>query len=347
MANVAAVDCGSLSTRLLVCGPAGEPLVRLMRITRLGEGVDRSRSLSAGAIERVITVLGEYRQVMDGHGVQRARMVGTSALRDAGNRDLFCTEAARVIGVELELLTGAEEAALSFLGATRELPPDHGPWLVADIGGGSTELAVGPGPAGAVARLQRAEPGVGPGPAGACSLDLGCVRVTERFLQHDPPAPAELVAAAEWLSEQYRQAEEMVPGLASARTLVGLAGTVAALASYDQGLAVYNRDAVHHYRLTRPAVERAVHDLSRQPTAQRGRHPGIETDRAPFVVGGALVLATLMAHFGLDDCLVSESDILDGLASTLLPSGRAGPGPGPGQRPGQQRGASRASEPAR
>lgn len=300
MANVAAVDCGTFSTRLLVCGPGGEPLARLMKVTALGEGVDRSRSLAAPAMHRALTALREYRRVMDDHDVQRARMVGTSALRDAGNRDLFCEEAARAIGTELELLSGQDEAALSFSGATRELPAETGPWLVADIGGGSTELVVGPRP------------------AGACSLDLGCVRVTERFLHHDPPAPAELGAATAWLSEQYRRAEADVPGLSGARTLVGLAGTVAALASYDQGLTTYDRAAVHHYRLARHAVERAAHDLAREPAAQRRGRPGIEAARAPVIVGGTLVLATLMTHFGFEDCLVSESDILDGLAWTLL-----------------------------
>lgn len=302
MANVAAVDCGTFSTRLLVCGPGGEPLVRLMKVTALGEGVDRSRSLAAPAMDRALTALRDYRRVMDDLDVRRARMVGTSALRDAGNRDLFCEEAARAIGTELELLSGQDEAALSFSGATRELPAETGPWLVADIGGGSTELVVGPAP------------------AGACSLDLGCVRVTERFLHHDPPAPAELGAATAWLSEQYQRAEAGVPGLSGARTLVGLAGTVAALASYDQGLTTYDRAAVHHYRLARQAVERAAHDLACEPEAQRRRHPGIEAARAPVIVGGTLVLATLMAHFGFEDCLVSESDILDGLAWTLLGS---------------------------
>ncbi len=314
MANVAAVDCGTFSTRLLVCGPGGAPVARLMKVTALGEGVDRSRMLAAPAVDRALSALHEYRRVMDDHDVHRARMVGTSALRDAGNRDLFCREAAKAIGTELELLSGQEEAALSFSGATRELPPGSGPWLVTDIGGGSTELVVGPAP------------------AHACSLDLGCVRVTERFLHHDPPSPAELGAARAWLSEQYRRAEADVPGLSGARTLVGLAGTVAALACYDQGLTTYDRARVHHYRLAREAVERAADDLAREPTAQRRGRPGIEAGRAPMIVGGTLVLATLMAHFGFEDCLVSESDILDGLAWTLLAPGAPG-----GRRPRSER----------
>ena len=302
-----------------MCGPAGEPTVRLMRVTALGDGVDKSRSLSAVAMDRTLTVLRHYRRVMDQHRVGRARMVGTSALRDAGNRELFREEATRVVGAELELLSGQDEAALSFSGATRELDAGSGPWLVADIGGGSTELVVGPGP------------------AGACSLDLGCVRVTERFLHHDPPAPAEVAVATAWLLEQYRRAEADTPALGGARTLVGLAGTVSALARYDQGLAVYDRDAVHHYRLSRQAVERAAHDLVRLPEAQRHGRPGIEAARAPVIVGGTLVLATLMAHFGFDGCLVSESDILDGLVWALLASEGRHPAPGGARRAGPSR----------
>jgi exopolyphosphatase/guanosine-5'-triphosphate,3'-diphosphate pyrophosphatase len=242
---------------------------------------------------------------MDQHGVGAARLVGTSALRDSGNRASFSQRAAAIVGTPLELLPGAEEARLSFLGATSELAPGDGPWLVADIGGGSTELVVGPSP------------------YGARSLDLGCVRVTERFLAHDPPAPSEVAAARSWLVAQFGQAEAQVPALRQGRTLVGLAGTVSALACYDQGLVTYDRGAVHHYRLSRLAVEAAFSRLAPLPAAQRSGLPGIEAARAPFVVAGALVLGALMGHFGFDDCLVSESDILDGLVRELASVSRA------------------------
>jgi exopolyphosphatase/guanosine-5'-triphosphate,3'-diphosphate pyrophosphatase len=261
--------------------------------------VDGAGALGPAAIERALAVLREYRGVMDRHHVRVARMVGTSALRDASNRASFCEPAAGIVGVPLELLSGEEEAALSFRGATAGLGTGTARWLVADIGGGSTELVAGPGP------------------VRGRSLQLGCVRVTERFLRHDPPAPAELLAATSWLSDQYRQACAEVPSLAEARALVGLAGTVSALACLDQGLYGYERDAVHHYVLSRAAVERALYDLSRLSAAERAGLPGIETARAPFVVGGALVLATLMGHFGFGKCLVSESDILDGAAQDL------------------------------
>ena len=203
------------------------------------------------------------------------------------------------------LLRGDEEAALSFLGATAELRTSDGPWLVADIGGGSTELAVGPEPSGAI------------------SLDLGCVRVTERFLHDDPPTTEELATARQWLEARFSTAEREVPAFRSAEALVGLAGTVSALASYDQGLESYDQDAVHHYTLSREAVARALSALAARPASGRAGLPGIEPARAPVIVGGTLVLDTLMAHFGFQDCLVSESDILDGLVITLVRLDRA------------------------
>jgi exopolyphosphatase/guanosine-5'-triphosphate,3'-diphosphate pyrophosphatase len=275
-----------------------------MRITRLGEGVDRSGLLLPDAIERTLAVLREYQGLMAEHEVQTARMVGTSALRDASNRALFSKPAAELIGTEMELLSGQDEAALSFLGATAELSADSAPWLVADIGGGSTELVVGPRP------------------FGARSLDLGCVRVTERFLRHDPPTGDEIAEAEAWLKAQYHEAEAEVPALRLGHTFVGLAGTVSALARFDQGLVSYDRKVVHHYVLARQSVERALVDLAGRPAAHRAGLPGIEEGRAELIVGGALVLATLMAHFGFEVCLVCESDILDGLVLTM----RTGPG---------------------
>lgn len=276
-------------------------MLRLMRITGLGRGLDSVKALSPDAMGRVLKVLADYRGLMDQNDVQRARMVGTSALRDAGQDDRasFCRAAEDIIGVPLELLSGDEEAALSFQGATTELAAGDGPWFVADIGGGSSELVVGPEP------------------SGACSLPLGCVRVTERFLHHDPPAKSELARASTWLWGQCRQAAADVPALLQARRLVGLAGTVSALACLDQGLVAYDRDAVHHYRLSRPAVDRRLQELANLPATGRALRPGIEAARAPFVVGGALVLATLMAWFGFEECLVSESDILDGMTWAL------------------------------
>jgi exopolyphosphatase/guanosine-5'-triphosphate,3'-diphosphate pyrophosphatase len=307
---VAAIDCGTNSTRLLVVGPGGDTLAREMVITRLGEGVDREHRLSPEAIARTVAVLDRYRLILDHHGVARVRMTATSAARDAGNREEFFAAATRAIGVAPELLSGEEEGQLSFAGAVAGLGGLRvpGPYLVADIGGGSTELAAGPsaGPAGAAPRA-----------AAVRSLDVGCVRLTERYLHHDPPLPEELAEARREARRLLEDAFAEQPALCGAATLIGLAGTVAALAAIEQGLDHYVRERVHHYRLRRVAVEQMLAELAAVPAAERRRRAGVEADRAAVIVGGAAVLAELMAVADQADCLTSESDILDGLAQTL------------------------------
>ena len=230
-------------------------------------------------------------------------MTVTSAGRDAANREEFFTAAADVVGVRPELLAGDEEGRLSFLGATAELSSDSAPWLVADLGGGSTELVVGPAAGG--------------GPRAVCSLDVGCVRITERFLQSDPPTEAQLGQARRFVAELLADLSRRDPAFSQAATLVGLAGTVAALAGMAQKLDHYDRNRVHHYLLTRDAVGELLSALAAEPTAARRRRPGVEADRADVIVGGTIVLAELMRHFDFEACLTSEADILDGLVSTL------------------------------
>lgn len=310
---VGAIDCGTNSTRLLVAGPDGATLERLMVITRLGAGVDRQRRLAPDAIERTLAVLRDFRSVLDNHGVARVRMTATSAARDAANREDFFGPAAEVIGVRPELLSGEEEGQLSFAGAVAFLPdpPPLGPYLIADIGGGSTELAAGDAPAGGTPRAQ-----------GVRSLEVGCVRLTERFFHHDPPIAEELAAARAEVRRQVTAAVADIPALGEAATLVGLAGTVAALAAIDQGLTSYQRERVHHYRLTSGRVEALLADLAAASAAQRRARPEVETARADVIVGGAAVLAELMATLGHDSCLTSEADILDGLAASLRAAGQ-------------------------
>lgn len=308
---VAAVDCGTNSTRLLVAASDGNPIERLMRITRLGEGVDVNNRLSAGAIERTLSVLREYRKVMDRHGVTRARMAATSAARDASNREEFFSGATEVIGARPELLGGDEEGRLSFVGATRELDPATGPWLMADIGGGSTEIAFGDAAGGS--------------PSIVRSLQIGCVRITERFLAEDPPTPASVGAARSFVAGLLDETSAAHPSLRDARTLLGLAGTVAALAAIEQRLDHYDRARVHHHTLTRASVENLLKVLAGEPAAERRRRPGMEADRADVIVGGTLVLAEIMRHFGFDGCLTSEADILDGMVMSLVgPQGGMG-----------------------
>lgn len=305
---VAALDCGTNSTRLLVVDPDGRPLVRLMRITRLGEGVDATRKLSGDAIGRTVDALAAFRAETDRLGVVRARLVATSAVRDAENGDEFLAEARRVSGVEPELLTGDEEGRLAHAGATADLQPADGDTVVVDIGGGSTELVV-----------------EHEGEVRAVSMDLGCVRLTERHL-HDPPAAADLAAAHATIAAELDRALGVVPALGALRPgsrLLGLAGTVSTLAALDQGLAEFDRERTHHYRLSRDAVGRWLDALAAEPAAARARRPGMSPGREDVIVGGILVLADVMDRFGFDSCTVSESDILDGLAASQLAGGPA------------------------
>lgn len=298
---VAAVDCGTNSTRLLVCDAEGATLERLMHITRLGQGVDARGCLAPEAIQRTVAVLRDYREVMDRCGVDRVRMAATSAARDAANRDEFFTAAHSAVGVLPELLSGEEEGRLSFRGATRGLDPDQGPFLVADIGGGSTELVVG--------RSQ---------PDGVRSLDVGCVRITEKFLVADPPAPEELSEALGAVRDLLDDAVREIPALREASRLVGLAGTVTSVAAVEMGLAVYDRARIHHFELTRAAAEEVFRMLATEPRADRIHNPGLEEARADVIVGGCIVLVGVMRYFGFEQCLVSECDILDGMAFGLL-----------------------------
>jgi exopolyphosphatase/guanosine-5'-triphosphate,3'-diphosphate pyrophosphatase len=298
---VAAIDCGTNSTRLLVTDGGPKPIERLMRITRLGAGVDASGRLSAEAIDRTVATLGEYRQVMDRLGVERVRMTATSAARDAENREEFFASARLAVGVAPELLTGDEEGRLSFAGSTRELDPAEGPFLVVDIGGGSTELVLGTDE-----------------PSAVHSLDVGCVRITEKFLHDDPPAPEELFDALSEVRELLEDVVVLQPETRDARMMVGLAGTITTVAAVEIGLATYDRDRIHHFVLTRHAAEDVYRTLATERRADRIHNPGLEEARADVIVGGCVVLVGILRFFGFDRCLVSEADILDGIALGLL-----------------------------
>ncbi len=295
----AAIDCGTNSTRLLVVDGDGRTLERLMRITRLGQGVDATGRLAPEAIGRTMAVLTEFRGVLDRHRVERIRMTATSAARDAANRDELFDAAEAAVGVRPELLSGDEEARLSFRGATAELDAADGPFLVVDIGGGSTEFAVGTTE-----------------PEGVVSVDIGCVRITEKFLPSDPPAPEELTNALTVVRDYLDDVVRDVPAVADAACLVGLAGTVTTVATVELGVD-YDRDRIHHFRLTREAVEDVFRTLATESRAQRVHNPGLEEARADVIVGGVVVLAAIMRYFGFAECLVSESDILDGLVLSL------------------------------
>jgi exopolyphosphatase / guanosine-5'-triphosphate,3'-diphosphate pyrophosphatase len=306
--RVAAVDIGTNSVRLLIAeidGPSPRdaklvPLDRRMRITRLGQGVDRTRAMAPEAIERTVTVLREYRAALDEHGVTWVRASATSAARDATNREEFFAAAHDALGVTPELLSGEEEAALSFLGATADLDAPA-PYLVVDIGGGSTEFVLGTDE-----------------PVGLVSLDIGCVRITEQFLHSDPPAPEELSNAVAVVRDLVADVPRVIPGAAEAPTLVGLAGTVTTVAAIEQGLPEYDPEKIHHFVLTRDAAEDVFRTLATESAAQRAHNPGLEPGRIDVIVGGAAVLVGIFRVLAFDAMLVSEADILDGLVRSQI-----------------------------
>jgi exopolyphosphatase/guanosine-5'-triphosphate,3'-diphosphate pyrophosphatase len=304
--RLGAVDIGTNSTRLLVADVSGsgrtatlEPVERLMQITRLGQGVDAARALHPDAIARTVAALRDFGEVAEKLGVERMRATATSAARDASNREEFFDAAADVLGVRPELIPGEEEARLSFMGATAELT-EPSPYLVVDIGGGSTEFVVG---------VEE--------PAAAISIDVGCVRVTEQFLHSDPPTPEELSGAVSVVRDHLADVEREIPGVREAKTMVGLAGTITTVAAVEQGLAEYDRDAIHHFRLTRAAVEDVFRTLALESLEQRRHNPGLEPGRVDVIVGGTVVLASILRAFDIDELLVSEADILDGIVRSL------------------------------
>jgi exopolyphosphatase / guanosine-5'-triphosphate,3'-diphosphate pyrophosphatase len=306
---VAGVDCGTNSTRLLVSNGSAPGIERLMRITRLGQGVDATGRLDPAAVERTVQVLYEYRDVMDGHGVEKVRVTATSAARDAANRDDFFDAAEAALGVRPELLHGDDEGRLSFLGATAGLDAGDGPFLVVDVGGGSTEFVVGTDE-----------------PEEVVSVDVGCVRVTEKFLRADPPEPEELSQAISVIHAHLDDVEREAPAAKEVRRLVGLAGTVTTVAAVELGLHHYQPERIHHFVLTRAAAEDVFRTLATESRADRVHNPGLEEARADVIVGGAAILVTVMRHFGFEECLVSEADILDGLVlSQLAPAAQDNP----------------------
>ena len=303
MPRVGVLDCGSNSTRLLIADADGTTLQREMRITRLSAGVDASGNLTDEARERSYEVLRLYRSYMDHHRVDDGLLVATSAVRDAANGAQFLADAAAITGVEARLLSGEEEAAYSYAGATAGLAPDERPTLIVDIGGGSTELAVA---------LQ--------GRVVGYSMQLGCVRVTERAL-----GPG--VVSEEGRASTRRMIEEQLDAAVAARPdfatlvgrvrLVGLAGTVATLAQLDVGLDHYDRARVHHHRLSRVAVATWRDRLGAMTPPQRLELPGMVPGREDVLVAGLFILDAVMERFGVDELLSSEDDILDGVAAAL------------------------------
>ncbi len=302
--RVAAVDCGTNSVRLLVAdvdasagGPAAKADVhREMRVVRLGQGVDRTGVLAPEAVERTRLALVDYAATCRELGVERVRMVATSATRDARNRDDFRAVVREALGVEPEVISGDEEAALSFDGATRGLDPADGPFLVVDIGGGSTEFVLG------TTSVEAAR-----------SVDVGCVRLTERHLAGDPPDAGQVAAARADVDAALDLVRSVVP-VERARTAVGLAGSVTTVAAVALELAAYDPERIHLTRLRAAQVGEVAERLLAMTRAQRAALPVMHPGRVDVIGAGALVLARLVQRFELAEVVVSESDILDGIA---------------------------------
>jgi exopolyphosphatase/guanosine-5'-triphosphate,3'-diphosphate pyrophosphatase len=303
MPTLAAIDCGTNSTRLLISRGSGatwEALDRQNTITRLGQGVDATGRLDPAAIERTVATVRRYQRSIEQHGVDALRITATSAARDASNAAELFDAAEAVVGVRPELLSGIEEGELTFRGATADLDPAGAPFLVVDIGGGSTELIVGTAHAEAVR-----------------SLDMGCVRLTEKHLCSDPPAPEELSNAIAEATDRFDEALREVDAFRTARTLVGVAGTISTVAAVEVGLAEWDRDVIHHFQLSRAAAEDVFRTLATEPHADRLHNPGLEPARADVIVGGCCVLVALLRLLDAPGLLVSEADILDGLVMSL------------------------------
>ena len=292
----AAVDIGTNSVRLLVRDSDGV-VERTSVICRLGAGVHDRGRLDGAAIDRTLTALDGFRRSIDGHRATLERVVATSASRDASNREAFFDAVQARLGVRPVLLTGEEEARLSYGGAVADLDPALGPFLVVDIGGGSTELAVGRASVEA-----------------ACSLDVGAVRLTEIELDHDPPQPEELTNAIGIVQDRLEHAlREQLPTAEDAPTLVGVGGTITTMAAVEIGLAVYDRSQVHHFRLTREAAEDVFRTLATEPLAQRRANPGLQPERADIIVGGCCIVVALMRRLRADQMIVCDADLLDAL----------------------------------
>lgn len=310
--RVAAIDCGTNSIRLLVAdlpdasaGPEAPlaDLSRRMQIVRLGQGVDKTGRLAPEAIERTRVALASYAAEIEKLGAERIRMCATSASRDASNAAEFREMVERTLGVAPEVVTGDEEARLSFTGAVRGLPADaREPYLVVDIGGGSTEFVVGTRAGGVEA---------------AISMDIGCVRMTERHLHGDPPGLDEVAAAQADIAAAVDRALEAVPGRQAA-TLVGLAGSVTTVVAIAQGLQEYDPSRIHHARVSYDAVAATTADLLGKSREQRLAIPVMHPGRADVIGAGALVLRVIMERAGMDSVVASEHDILDGIAWSLV-----------------------------
>jgi exopolyphosphatase / guanosine-5'-triphosphate,3'-diphosphate pyrophosphatase len=311
VSRVGAIDCGTNSIRLLIVDQLNGQLRdvhREMRIVRLGQGVDATGHFAPDALERTRTALTDYAVLLNKHRVERLRMVATSAARDAANRDVFFAMTADILGAVIpgsvaEMISGAEEAELSFRGAIDELDSAAAPFVVVDLGGGSTEVVLGED-------VVRA----------SFSADIGCVRVTERFLHSDPPTAEEVAAARQLVQQRLDVALRAVP-VAAARTWVGVAGTMTTLAALAQNMRAYDSAAIHLSRVRRAELLAVCERLIGMTRAERAALGPMHEGRADVIGAGGIIVEELAQvlhdRAGIDELIVSEHDILDGIAASV------------------------------
>jgi exopolyphosphatase/guanosine-5'-triphosphate,3'-diphosphate pyrophosphatase len=300
--RVAVIDCGTNAIRLLIADVDAvgvHDLHRTMRTVRLGEGVDHTGEFSAAALDRTFAACREYADLIAAAGVERLRFVATSASRDVKNREAFVDGVLDILEVKPEVISGQEEATLSFTGALMGLPHVDRPVLVVDIGGGSTEFVYGDTTPEAIA-----------------SVDMGCVRMTERHIRSDPPAELEMDQVRTDVDRMIEEAGRHVP-LRRARSLVGLAGSVTTVAAMALDLPTYDAERIHGSVISRDDVERVAHLLAEMSSEQRAELPFMHPGRVDVIVSGAAILAAIMAATKADAVVVSEHDILDGMAAAL------------------------------
>ncbi len=303
MSRVAAIDCGTNSIRLLIADISGgkfKEVLRDMEIVRLGQGVDENKSFHPDAINRTLAAVEKFKNQLTGKGVEKIRFCATSATRDAANRDLFIDGVRQILGVEVEVIPGEEEARLSFNGATKELLQSDAPFLVVDIGGGSTEFVYGN------KEVEFAK-----------SVDIGCVRMSERHLKSQPVEMSQVAQAIIDIDKAIAQAAAVVP-ISTAKTLVAVAGTATTIAAAALDLETYDRYAIHLSRIPAEKVHKvsaAFQAMTKSEISKLGfMHPG----RVDVITAGSLVLSRVMAATGATEFVASESDILDGMAWSLI-----------------------------
>jgi exopolyphosphatase/guanosine-5'-triphosphate,3'-diphosphate pyrophosphatase len=303
VSRVAAIDCGTNSIRLLIADITGDnfkEVLRTMEIVRLGQGVDQNKAFHPDAIDRTLKAVELFRDQIASKGVEKIRFCATSATRDASNRNLFIDGVRDILGIEVEVIPGEEEAELSFIGATKELRQSDAPFLVVDIGGGSTEFVFG---------SEKVE--------FAKSVNIGCVRMSERHLNTQPPSMAQIAQAIVDIDIAITQAAAVVP-ITTAKTLVAVAGTATTVAASALELTDYDRHLIHLSRISSDKVHKVAasfQSMNKDQIASLGfMHPG----RVDVITAGSLVLSRIMAATGATEFVASESDILDGMAWSLI-----------------------------